>query len=277
MQILSTVLVLVGIVIGVLGLIGAAIGKVPLLKLKGRGLGAGMLVGGLALLILGGTLAPKRGVVVTASPTNATILIDGQKYTGTTGRLALIKDSYEVEVSAPNHHALKQTLDTSKQQTFTLKLKPFTAEELATVKRQAEEKAAQARRAKLAQEQATAAAAKVEVARVAAQQQADKVAAAQATKDQAVAQAEADLEARKIDIGTFLQRCEKAVRAQLKVPDSAEYPNLSEQADRTREYKDGTKVLTGSVKALNPFGVKLSNTFTCSYSPETLATVVRIR
>ena len=277
MQILSTILVLGGLVVGVLGLIGVVIGKVPLLKLKGRGLGAGVLVGGLVLLGVGGTLAPKRSVTVTASPANATILIDGQKYMGTTGRLALIKDSYEVEVQAPNHHALKQTLDMSKQQTFTLKLTPFSAEELAAVKRQAEEKVAQARRAKVAQEQATATAAKAEAARVVAQQQVAKAAAVQAAKDQAAAQTEADVEARKIDIATFLIGCKKAVLAQLKVPDSAEYPSLGEQADRTREYKDGTKVLTGTVRALNPFGVKLSNAFTCSYSPDTLATTIQIQ
>ena len=274
MQILSTVLVLVGLVIGVLGLIGAVIGKVPLLKLKGRGLGAGMLVGGLALLILGGTLAPKRGVIVTASPASATILIDGQKYTGTTGRLALIKDSYEVEVSAPNHHALKQTLDTSKQQTFTLKLTPFTAEELAAVKRQVELQAAQVRQAKLAKEQATAAVAKAEAARVAAQQQVSKAAAAQEAKDQAAAQAEADLKARKINIGTFLQRCEKAVRAQLKSPDSANFPGLMTENDQARETADGQRVWAGWVEAENSLGARPRTNFICTYNPASLGTKV---
>ncbi|GAA4009325.1 hypothetical protein GCM10022631_22150 [Deinococcus rubellus] len=288
MQTVSLVLALVGLVVGVLGLIGVILGKVPLLKLKGRGLAAGVLVGGLALAILGGNLAPRRTVTVTASPASATILIDGKTYTGTTGELPLLRDSYEVEIKAPRHHALKQTLDVSKQQKFNIALAPFSSEELAAIQRQADLKAEQARQAQLAKPQAKAAALKAEQARVVEEQRAKAAAAKQAVIDAAAAkkqavinavaaQAKAEREASLIGVGVFWIRCKEAVRAQLKSPDSAKFPSVMTQPDQTKEFGDGSKIWASSIQAQNAFGTEVNNEFTCTYNPTTRETVAKFR
>lgn len=277
MQIVSTVLVLVGIVVGVLGLIGVALGRVPLLKLKGRGLAAGVLVGGLAVMIGGGLLAPKRSVTVTVSPANSTIRIDGQTYTGTTGPLALVGDSYVVEASASNHHPLKQTLNTAERQTFALTLTPFSAEELATVRRQAEAKPEQERQAQLSQEKAKEAAAAAERARVAQEQRSQQEAAANAAKAQAAAQAAAELEARKISIGFFLVKCRDVVRGQLKSPSTAKFPGSLESNEQARETEDGERVWAGYVDSQNGFGATVRTAFICTYSPATQEFVANLQ
>ena len=310
MQTLSTLLVLVGLVVIVLGLVGVIVGKVPWLKRRGRALGAGVLGGGLALLILGGILVPRRGIVVTASPANATILLDGKRYTGTTGTLPLVADSYEVEVSAPNHHTVKQTLDVSRQQRFNIALTPFTAGELAAIA----EKARQARLAKeaaarakeqqaaaqaAAKKRADAAAAEVkqkaDAAQAAAKKRADvaaaeakqkaAVAAAEAARKQAkaeaeqvrLAQQEADRQARLIDDATFLTSCVKVVRERLKSPRTARFPGTFEQLDKLQESKDGRKVWVGWVDAENSFGADTRTNFVCMYSPVTQEIVVALK
>ena len=226
---MAMIIGLIGMALLVLGIIGLVKRRTPLLKLKSRRAAAGIFVGGLALTAVGGSLLPKSEVTLTFTPATATVKLDGQTYTQSPVKVKLTYLPYTVKASAEGYHAQSVSWDTEKQKSLHIDLKPITAAE-----RAADVAAAEAMRQRIRQ-------------------------AAQARE------AQADQASKSLDDGTFIVRCQNAVRAQLKAPSTAKFPGVLEKADAVTTYENGNKTWSGWVDSQNSFGALLRTDFLCKY------------
>lgn len=230
---MAMIIGLIGMALLALGVIGLIKRRPPLLKLKSRRAAAGVLIGGLALTAVGGSLLPKSEVTLTFTPATATVKLDGQTYTQSPVKVKLTDLPYTVKASAEGYHAQSVSWDTEKQKSLHIDLKPITAAE-----RAADAAAAEAMRERIRQ-------------------------AAQARA------AQADQASKSLDDGTFIVRCQDAVRAQLKAPSTAKFPGVLEKADAVTTYENGNKTWSGWVDSQNSFGALLRTEFLCEYSMDT--------
>lgn len=230
---MAMIIGLIGMALMALGAWGVFKGKAPLIKLRGRPAYGGVLIGGLALTAVGGSLLPKSEVTLTFTPATATVKLDGQTYTQSPVRVKLTDLPYTVKASAEGYHAQSVSWDTEKQKSLHIDLKPITAAE-----RAADAAAAEAMRERIRQ-------------------------AAQARA------ARADQASKSLDDGTFIVRCQDAVRAQLKAPSTAKFPGVLEKADAVTSYENGNKDWSGWVDSQNSFGALLRTEFLCEYSMDT--------
>ncbi|KQQ99451.1 PEGA domain-containing protein [Deinococcus sp. Leaf326] len=226
---MAMIIGLIGMALLALGGIGVIKRRTPLLKLKRRRAAAGVLIGGLALTAVGGSLLPKSEVTLTFTPATATVKLDGQTYTQSPVRVKLTDLPYTVKASAEGYHAQSVSWDTEKQKSLHINLKPITAAE-----RAADAAAAEAMRERTRQ-------------------------AAQARA------AQADQASKSLDDGTFIVRCQDAVRAQLKAPSTAKFPGVLEKAAAVTTYENGNKDWSGWVDSQNSFGALLRTEFLCEY------------
>lgn len=238
---MAMIIGLIGMALMALGAWGVFKGKAPLIKLRGRPAYGGVLIGGLALTAVGGSLLPKSEVTLTFTPATATVKLDGQTYTQSPVKVKLTDLPYTVKASAEGYHAQSVSWDTEKQKSLHINLKPITAAE-----RAADAAAAEAMRARIRQ-------------------------AAQARA------ARADQASKSLDDGTFIVRCQDAVRAQLKAPSTAKFPGVLEKADAVTSYENGNKDWSGWVDSQNSFGALLRTEFLCEYDLDSQKIEVNVK
>ena len=249
MAAIANIVILAGLILFILAVIGLLRGTAPFFKLKSRGLYGVSLVGGFVLIVIGGLLIPKNDVILSVTPTNAIVKVDGMAYKGGQTKLKLVVNAkYTVEASAAGYKPQKLEWDTGKQLNLSVRLIKKTAVDLA------------AERAVLEQQKRDAAA---EVKRQQAEAAAARVAEAR--------------QARELNDGEFVVQCEELVTSQLKAPHTAQFPGILEKADGVITYKNGNKDWSGWVDSQNAFGATVRTEFLCEYDNEngSVSTILR--
>ncbi|CAM4431727.1 hypothetical protein [Deinococcus marmoris] len=246
----GSIVIIAGLVLGILALIGLVRGVTPLLKLRGRPLAGGLLLGSIVIMGLGGQLLPNSDVTLTFTPAAAQVELNGEVYTQSPVKVKLTDSSYTVKASAGGYHAQSVEWDTGKQKALRVELKKFTAAELAA------QRAAEARKAKEA---------------AAAQARRDEEAAARRATAQAAAEARAAQAARadkELNVGTFVVMCQDAVKDKLKSPSTAKFASSATKIGSVQSNENGNKSWAGWVDSQNSFGAMLRTNFVCSYKLE---------